>query len=82
MAYRVNTAWLERQVENFTSTSNGGFYQVTVSGNPEAKALIARLSDRQIAFAVVNLGAGVKLITNQLDVCPKCHGTGKVHKKE
>jgi hypothetical protein len=43
-----------------------------------AKWLILELSSRKFPFKVVELGAGVKLITRKTDICPKCNGTGRI----
>jgi hypothetical protein len=40
--------------------------------------LVIQLSDRNLDYRIINLGAGVKLITRKTDICPKCHGTGKI----
>ncbi len=39
--------------------------------------LVMYLSDVGISFKLMNLGAGVKKLTTDVSICPKCHGTGK-----
>ena len=41
------------------------------------KDLIALLARFGRAFKVISLGCGVKRITTEVNVCPKCNGTGK-----
>ena len=53
-------------------------FEIRVSIPIAATWLVTQLSDRQLDYRIVNLGAGVKLITRRTDICPKCHGTGKV----
>jgi hypothetical protein len=43
-----------------------------------AKWLVLELAIRKLDFRVMNLGAGVKLITRKTDICPKCKGTGRI----
>jgi len=43
-----------------------------------ASWLILLLSEKKYPFKVINLGAGVKLITRKVDICPKCKGTGRI----
>lgn len=50
---------------------------VTTSFLKAIQWLICELASKEIPFRVINLGAGVKKITTEVDVCPKCHGTGK-----
>jgi len=40
--------------------------------------VVTKLSDRGLDYRIINLGAGVKLITRKTNTCPKCHGTGKI----
>ena len=50
---------------------------ITTQHNLSAKWLICELSKRELAFKVINLGAGVKRVTTDTEVCPKCNGTGR-----
>lgn len=74
----VNPNWLREQSSKFSSANfQGSKHEVVVSYNKSAQALILELSNLNIPFKVLNLGAGVKKITNNLGVCPKCNGSGK-----
>ena len=44
----------------------------TLTHNKAAAWLIAELADRGFPFRVYNLGAGVKRVTTDTDVCPCC----------
>lgn len=44
----------------------------TLTDNLPVKWLICRLAKIGVPFKVYNLGAGVKRITTQTDVCPCC----------
>lgn len=39
--------------------------------------LVEELTRNSIPFKVLQLGAGVKQVTTEVDICPKCHGTGR-----
>lgn len=52
------------------------FEQVT-SCNVWAKIVVLSLTGRGVPFKVLQMGAGVKKITTQVDTCPKCKGLGK-----
>jgi hypothetical protein len=45
--------------------------------NQAIQWLILRLTREGISFRLVQLGAGVKMVTTETDLCPKCHGTGR-----
>ena len=53
-------------------------YHLTVSKDSSKylSSLVLRLVGLNIAFKIINNGASVKTITNQVDVCPKCGGKG------
>jgi hypothetical protein len=50
---------------------------VDTSFNQAVQWLILRLTEADIPFRLIQLGAGVKRVTTETDQCPKCHGTGK-----
>lgn len=52
------------------------FEQVTHC-NIWAKIVVLALTGRGVPFKVLQMGAGVKKITTQVDTCPKCKGLGK-----
>jgi hypothetical protein len=47
-----------------------------------AQALIEWMSKNNIAFKVYNLGAGVKRITSDTDICPCCKKNFRERRKE
>jgi hypothetical protein len=51
--------------------------ELVTSINLGVQWLIVRLSKEGIPFKVLQLGAGVKRITTDVQVCPKCNGTGR-----
>ena len=69
----INRAWMEECLREINSKS----IKKTVRGSREASWLIMRIAEADLPFKVINLGAGVKTITTEVDTCPKCHGTGK-----
>jgi len=69
MGLRVNPNWLSEKLHTLDYT---GELDVTVSYNKAAQSLIEALSRRDKAFKVYNLGAGVKRITTDTEVCPCC----------
>ena len=48
-----------------------------VTCSKTTKWLIAEMVTRDISFKIINHGGGVKTITTDVDVCPKCNGTGR-----
>ena len=69
MGLRVNPNWLSEKLHTLDYT---GELDVTVSYNKAAQSLIEALSVRDKMFKVYNLGAGVKRITTDTEVCPCC----------
>lgn len=57
--------------------ANGKFIQHDCIRKDAAQFLVLELSQFNIPFKVINLGAGVTRITTEVDTCPKCKGTGK-----
>lgn len=53
-------------------------YELTTGETIVKKWVILRLTAKNIAFTVHNIGCGVTKITTDGRVCPRCHGTGKV----
>jgi len=72
MGLRVNPNWLSEKLHTLDYT---GELDVTVSYNKAAQSLIEALSRRDKMFKVYNLGAGVKRITTDTEVCPCCKRT-------
>lgn len=78
MAMRVNPKWLAEETAKFTSANQQGhIHSVNLGFALGIKELILNLADRNVPFKIVNLGGGVKRITTDVSVCPKCNGTGK-----
>lgn len=79
---RINPKWIEsrqREIDDFKDVTISGpkVIDVVSNYNPASQWLILNLAKNNISFKVINLGAGVKRITTQTDVCPKCNGTGR-----
>ena len=71
---RISTTWRTDILELLDA---GQPIDRTISFNKATQWLIMTLSQRGVAFKLINLGAGVKRITTETDVCPKCNGTGR-----
>lgn len=76
MTRRLNPSWCEKMLEQI----NTGQEVVYISLHRiTAQFLVEWLTKTNRPYRIINLGAGVnKITTKDLDVCPKCHGTGKV----
>ena len=75
MAKQIKLAWKENCLDELNKT---GSIDKTISFNKASQWLILTLTEKNIAFRVFNLGAGVKRITTATDWCPKCKGTGRI----
>ena len=60
---------------NAISCSNG--FSLIVQTPQCTKWLVTEMVTREIPFKIINHGGGVKTITTDVDVCPKCAGTGR-----
>jgi len=77
---RINPEWIEdvkTGVGNYLSDSGGMHFERVLRFNRATQWLVEYLTVKGVAFKVINLGAGVKRITTDTSVCPKCNGTGK-----
>lgn len=74
MAKTINSKWANKMVEKIR---NGWEIDVVLTENIAAKWLIAELAKSSTSFQIINLGGGVKRITTDTKVCPKCNGTGE-----
>ena len=74
MARIVNLAWAAK-MERLVFSDDP--VDVTTQYAILAQWLIVNLSNAKRGFQVVNLGAGVRRITTDTKVCPKCNGTGR-----
>ena len=84
MAVRLNPKWLvarEQEIAAYVEAKSNGSelpkIDVTTATNQAIQWLIMRLSKAEIGFKLIQLGAGVKRVTTETDVCPKCNGTGR-----
>jgi hypothetical protein len=50
---------------------------ITTSFTKATQWLIVMLTKANRGFKVVTLGAGVRRVTTDTQVCPKCNGTGR-----
>lgn len=78
MSVRLNPNWVAEQCARMQdSVRDHEVYEVTVTFTLAAQQIIFDFNKRKIPFKVINLGAGVRKITTDVDICPKCHGTGR-----
>ena len=69
MASRLNPKWLDNMLALLNAT---GKLDVTESYLPAIQALVMELSKRGTAYRIHNLGASVKRITTNTEICPCC----------
>ena len=69
MAIQVSSQWIENAIAEYKETE---IMERTASFNKAIQALIIRLDKEKINFKLYNLGAGVKKITTETDICPCC----------
>ena len=69
MRYILNEQWAK---ETRAKIKAGVGIDETLRHNLPASWLIAQLSNSGRPFKVYNLGAGVKRVTTETDVCPCC----------
>ena len=78
MAKRVDLFWINEHRDKFVQANfQGNIHFVNCTYAPAIANLCLVLADRNIPYKVLNLGGGVKKITNDMTVCPKCGGCGK-----
>ena len=71
----INSTWLkalDTDIRNYDRLVSRVPIVRTLSWNLAAQAMIVKLSDADIPFRIYNLGAGVKKITTETDICPCC----------
>lgn len=78
MSKRCNSVWLQGELDKLVGDQP---YDCICDVPVCTKSLVYMLLKRGAPHAVTPMGGGVTKITNQLDCCPKCKGTGKVAKK-
>ena len=69
MAVRVNPEWLKSRKEEIREYRS---VDVTTTFNKAVQALIILLVEANLPFKLYNLGAGVKRITTETNICPYC----------
>lgn len=62
----------QRHVDDLRNKIEFGNVDITTKYNNWAQFVILELSDANLPFKVINLGAGVKRITTETEVCPMC----------
>lgn len=79
MAKIIGEGWKNRVLDELsTDLGHKGYIDEVISYNPATQWLITHLTKSGIPFKVTNLGCGVKRITTKdLNICPKCGGSGK-----
>ena len=71
----VNPMWLEDTVSKMEA---GETKEVVTKNAISQKALVYELAKRNIGFRIINMGCGVRKITIDTEICPKCGGSGRV----
>ena len=81
---RWNPQWVREQEDKIAAFKSAQAFggdvkpiDVTTSMNAVAQFMIQRLALAGIGFRLIQLGAGVKRITTDTHICPKCNGTGR-----
>ena len=80
MRNRVNPEWIKTvkaELDELKRLDEIQNFNKVLSYNPSIQWLITYLTSINLSFKVINLGAGVKRITTDTSICPKCGGTGK-----
>jgi hypothetical protein len=70
----LNPDWCKEMKEKIESGQPLTYRTRSIQG---LRFIILELNDRNIPFRIINLGAGIKIITTKTDICPKCKGTGR-----
>ena len=69
MAKRFNPVWIDKMRD---AMNHGQVIDYVASETAVAKWLITSRASRGIPFKVYTLGAGVKRITTETNICPCC----------
>lgn len=73
---KINAQWKSRVVEDLDAfdprATDPAHVRRDVSFNKAAQWMILELLRRSIPYKVFNAGAGVKVITTDVDKCPLC----------
>jgi hypothetical protein len=75
---RYNPKWTDKiDLDIAEYISNGTPFNRIEPSSMGQKYIIQHLAEKGCTFQVITLGAGVKRITTETTICPKCNGTGK-----
>lgn len=74
MAIVVSNTWRDRME---TAAAQGMPIDQTTQYNKIAQTLVLILTQYKRSFKIIQLGAGIKRITTDVEVCSKCNGTGR-----
>lgn len=74
MAKPVNPVWIKERKKEILE---GRVTDITSSFNRAVQVLITLLVDQNIPYKIYNLGAGVKRLTTNTNICPLCKKTLK-----
>lgn len=71
--------WKNKVIDDVSAFLDGRIPKVerTTEFTPVAQWMVKYLNEKNIPFRLVTLGLGVKKITTDTEVCPKCCGTGR-----
>jgi len=84
MGMRINPEWQDKvrsEIDEYLGKRASGYAPKHIDETSSflvcTQWLVCLLSKKGIAFKVVQLGAGVKRVTTDVETCLKCNGTGK-----
>jgi len=80
MARHLSGEWKSLRIEEinrFKTDINPEPINLKLADNVAVRWLICEWMSKGIEYKLVNLGAGLKLLTTETDICPKCGGTGR-----
>ena len=66
---RVNPNWIKNQITVYKET---GKIDATTNFNKAMQELVMILESRHIGFKIYNVGAGVKRLVTDTNICPTC----------
>jgi len=69
MAAKVNPLWIKEAMKEYITY---GKLTRTSNFNKAIQLLIMKLDAKSIPYKVYNLGAGVKKVTTETNICPCC----------
>lgn len=80
MRYKLNPSWINERLSEIAASGreNKLMPPMTFTYNEAAKWYIAIMANRGRIVKVINLGAGVKRILEEGNICPHCKGRGVI----